>query len=109
MNVIALSLRIAGSVGVTVGICAILLFCAWRMLYTLQEGTSYVRRLHQIPCSHCAYFTGDYRLKCAVNPISALTEEAIGCGDYVSRSPGCGRVCSQNASPYQPIRELVKR
>ena len=109
MNVITLALHIVGSVGVTIGICAVLLFCAWRILYTLKQGTSYIRRLHQVPCSHCAYFTGDYRLKCAVNPISALTEAAIGCSDYVSNSSGCGSLCAQNAPPYQHIKQLVKR
>ncbi|MEM8613340.1 MAG: hypothetical protein AAGF93_15070 [Cyanobacteria bacterium P01_H01_bin.105] len=86
-----------------------LLFCLWQVLHTLREGTNYVRRLHQIPCSRCAYFTGDYRLKCTVNPMSALTEEAIGCTDYASNSPGCGSFCSQNTPPYQHIKELVKR
>jgi len=109
MNVIALALHIVGGVGVTVGICAVLLFCVWRVLYTIQQGTSYVRRLHQIPCSRCTYFTGDYRLKCAVNPMSALTEEAIGCGDYVCNSPAYGSLCSQDKMPYQHIKELVKQ
>ena len=108
MNVIALALHIVGGVGVTVGICAVLLFCVWRVLYTIQQGTSYVRRLHQIPCSRCTYFPGDYRLKCAVNPMSALTEEAIGCGDYVCNSPAYGGLCSQDKMPYQHIKELMK-
>ncbi|WP_071789034.1 hypothetical protein [Leptolyngbya sp. Heron Island J] len=109
MDVIALALHVVGSIGVTVGIGAVLLFCVWRILCTLEQGTSYVRRLHQIPCSRCAYFTGDYRLKCTVNPMSALTEEAIDCSDYVSNSPECGSFCSQNTPPYQYIKELVKR
>ena len=93
--------------GMLIGICTTLLFCVWRLFHTLQQGTSYVRRLHQIPCSRCGYFTGDYRLKCAVHPISALTEEAIDCMDYVS-SPGCGGLCSQATPSYSPIKELVK-
>lgn len=40
------------------------------------------KRMHQIPCAHCVFFTGDYRLKCPVRPTIALTEEAIGCSDY---------------------------
>ncbi|NJR69347.1 MAG: hypothetical protein HC771_12300 [Synechococcales cyanobacterium CRU_2_2] len=35
-----------------------------------------------MPCSNCRYFTGDYRLKCTVNPYVALSEEAIGCRDF---------------------------
>jgi len=49
---------------------------------TFQSGISYVKRLHKIPCSRCAFFTGDYRLKCTVHPYSALTEAAINCIDY---------------------------
>ncbi|NEZ58061.1 hypothetical protein D0962_04560 [Leptolyngbyaceae cyanobacterium CCMR0082] len=109
MNVIALVLHAVGRVGVIIGIGAGLMFCIWRMLHTLKQGANYVRRLHQIPCSRCAYFTGDYRLKCTVHPVSALTEEAIDCVDYVSSSPRCGKLCSQSAPTYQHIKELVKR
>gem|GEM_PF-2369066 len=49
---------------------------------TLRNGLVQIRRLHQIPCSHCVFFTGDYRLKCTVNPCKALSEAAIGCLDY---------------------------
>ncbi|NET08762.1 MAG: hypothetical protein F6K16_29510, partial [Symploca sp. SIO2B6] len=45
--------------------------------YTAREGIQHLKRLHQVPCSGCTYFTGDYRLKCTVHPIIALTEEAI--------------------------------
>ena len=109
MNVIALVLHMAGSLGVTIGVCITLLFWVWRLFHTLQQGTSYVRRLHQIPCSRCAYFTGDYRLKCTVHPVSALTEEAIDCRDYVSsNSPGCGSLCPQATPSYQHMKALVK-
>ena len=109
MNVITLVLHIVGRVGVTTGICAVLMFCVWRLLHTLKQGANYVGRLHKIPCSGCAYFTGDYRLKCTVHPVSALTEEAIDCVDYVSKSPGCGGLCPQSKSSYQHIKELVKQ
>jgi hypothetical protein len=52
---------------------------AWK---SLRRNWMHVRRLHQIPCSNCIFFTGDYKLKCAVHPCKALTEEAIGCTDY---------------------------
>lgn len=109
MNVIALFLHVVGSVGVTIGICAASLFCVWRIIYTLRQGVGYVKRLHQIPCSRCTYFTGDYRLKCTVHPIFALTEEAIGCVDYVASAPGCNSLCSQNVPSCQNIKELVKQ
>ncbi|MEM9482761.1 MAG: hypothetical protein AAGA83_03625 [Cyanobacteria bacterium P01_F01_bin.116] len=86
-----------------------MLFCVWRAFHTVKQGANYVRRLHKIPCSKCTYFTGDYRLKCTVNPISALTEDAIDCIDYVSKFPECGSSCSQAVSGYQSLKELVKR
>ncbi len=66
------------------------LACTWLLLITLpwclwvslREGISRLKQMHSIPCSHCAFFTGDYRLKCAVHPIKALTDEAIHCLDY---------------------------
>lgn len=48
----------------------------------LRDGIERIRRLHQIPCTGCAFFTGNYRLKCTVHPVKALSEEAIGCLDY---------------------------
>ncbi len=40
------------------------------------------RTMHQIPCSRCAFFTNDYRLKCPVDPIVAGSEAAIDCPHY---------------------------
>lgn len=40
------------------------------------------KRLHQIPCAGCQFFTGKYYLKCTVHPTFALTEEAINCFDF---------------------------
>lgn len=53
-----------------------------KMISGLSQGFDLVKKLHQVPCSKCAYFTGDYRLKCPLNPANALTEEAIGCRDF---------------------------
>ncbi|MGI0493825.1 hypothetical protein ACN4EG_18740 [Alkalinema pantanalense CENA528] len=50
----------------------------------LRQGYKAVKRLHQIPCSTCQYFTGDYNLKCTIHPVIALSESAIGCRDYHS-------------------------
>ncbi|MBC7971271.1 MAG: hypothetical protein H7Z11_14320 [Verrucomicrobia bacterium] len=35
-----------------------------------------------VPCRHCAFFKSNPYLKCAVNPIDALTTNAIDCTDY---------------------------
>ncbi len=66
--------------------------CAWAILISgfcsilisMNKGIKHVKKLHQVPCSGCAYFTNDYRLKCTVNPIMACTEDAIGCPDFES-------------------------
>ena len=47
-----------------------------------REGIKQAKRLHTIPCANCVFFTGDYHLKCTVNPTDALTERAIHCPDY---------------------------
>lgn len=65
-------------------------FCAWTLIGLFfwsawkagREGVAQLRRLHQVPCSRCAFFTGDYRLKCTVHPSNALSEEAINCLDF---------------------------
>ena len=51
----------------------------WSMV---TDGVANAKRMHSIPCANCQYFTGDYRLKCTVQPHIALTEEAIDCPDY---------------------------
>lgn len=56
----------------------------------LAAGSRRVKRLHQIPCSECEYFTQASCLKCTVRPHWAGTELAIGCPDfeyYQERSP----------------------
>jgi len=55
----------------------------WR---TTKKGITHLKKLHQIPCSRCVFFTGDYRLKCTVNPLTAMSEEAISCRDFELKS-----------------------
>jgi len=52
------------------------LWSVWR------QGWAHLRRLQQIPCSNCTFFTGEYNLKWALHAYNALTEAAIGCLDY---------------------------
>ncbi|MEL7495484.1 MAG: hypothetical protein AAGJ95_16185, partial [Cyanobacteria bacterium J06554_11] len=69
---------------------------------TFKRGVNQLKQMHAVPCSQCAYFTGDYRLKCTVNPLTALTEDAISCLDYEPartaesgyryRIPSCSRL-----------------
>ncbi|MDJ0902318.1 MAG: hypothetical protein QNJ55_26295 [Xenococcus sp. MO_188.B8] len=58
----------------------------WGIFKKTKQGINYVKKLHQIPCSNCVYFTGDYRLKCTVDPIKAMTENALACKDFASKS-----------------------
>lgn len=54
----------------------------WSLISFVIDIVAQAKRMHQIPCTRCCFFTGDYRLKCTVNPSLANTEQAIGCGDY---------------------------
>jgi hypothetical protein len=56
----------------------------WKVWKTTKTGWSHLKKLHSIPCANCQFFTGDYRLKCTVNPMDALTESALDCRDYQS-------------------------
>lgn len=64
------------------GLIFLILFSIWS---SLKEGIKNTKRLHQIPCTDCRFFTNDYRLKCTVNPSIANTEAAINCSDYCSK------------------------
>jgi hypothetical protein len=60
---------------------------AWSTWKTLKEDLRHLRRLHQIPCDRCVFFTGEHNLKCTVHPSRAFHEEAIDCPDYRSIKP----------------------
>jgi hypothetical protein len=61
---------------------AFVVLLMWTIGIAARDGIVTVKRLHQIPCANCQYFTGDYILKCTVRPTSALTESAINCSDF---------------------------
>lgn len=54
----------------------------WSVWAALRDSVQRARRMHQIPCAGCRYFSGDYLLKCPVHPQEALSEAAIGCPDF---------------------------
>lgn len=72
---------------------SMLFFCVFRAFYSTKQGLETLKTMHQIPCSKCQFFTGNYQLKCTVNPKIALTEEAINCTDYF---------CQDNSSTSYP-------
>lgn len=71
-------------------------FCAWTLIILMvwslwaavRDTVTTGKRLHQIPCANCQYFTGDYRLKCTVQPDMANSEAAIHCLDYQPKTNG---------------------
>jgi hypothetical protein len=69
-----------------VGAFSLFSLCGWSLISCILDVIAQGKRMHQIPCTKCRFFTGDYRLKCTVNPSVANTEEAIGCGDYRNQS-----------------------
>ncbi len=86
-------------------------FFVWSVQLAFREGMLNLKRLHSIPCSRCAYFTGDYRLKCTVHPKLALTEEALECRDFESN---CGEklrlqeVYSSHCGATNVVRNLQR-
>jgi hypothetical protein len=79
-----------------VSIWALLVGLFWAIGVAVQDGVQRLKRLHQVPCDRCLYFTGDYRLKCTIHPCKALTEEAIGCRDYELTSRHPTTICSKD-------------
>ncbi|WP_225895745.1 hypothetical protein [Dendronalium phyllosphericum] len=65
----------------------ILFFCS--VCLTWNKGATYLKSLHQIPCSACEYFTNDHRLKCTVHPKKACSEQAINCIDFEPKTSAC--------------------
>ncbi|MBD6618010.1 hypothetical protein FNW02_19820 [Komarekiella sp. 'clone 1'] len=66
-----------------------LIFFILSILFTLKQGISHLKKLHQIPCHACEYFTNDYRLKCTVHPKKACSELAIECIDFEPKTSAC--------------------
>jgi len=62
------------------------LMFAWSLWSAIHDSATITKRMHQIPCPNCQFFTGDYRLKCTVRPVTANSEEAIDCPDYQSKT-----------------------
>lgn len=63
---------------------ATILFAASSVWSAMRDSVQRARQMHQIPCSECQYFSGNYLLKCPLHPKEALSEAAIGCRDFES-------------------------
>ena len=64
--------------------CFLLGLLGWTIVSAFLDAIARAKRMHQIPCANCRFFTNDYRLKCTMNPYIANTEKAIDCSDYIS-------------------------
>ena len=72
-------------------------FCAWAIVIfstisfclMLNKGTKHLKKLHDIPCSSCDFFTNDYRLNSTIHPYKACIEEAIGCIALEPKTVNC--------------------
>ena len=73
---------------------------AWKFMVSFQKGMSYVKRLHEIPCHACEYFTNDYRLKCTVRPMTACSEDAIACPDFEPKTLNC-KACTKSCHQFK--------
>jgi len=60
----------------------LIILTAWSIYSAVKDSVATTQKMHQIPCTNCQFFTGDYRLKCTVQPTIANTEAAIECLDY---------------------------
>jgi hypothetical protein len=61
------------------------LFC-WSIWTSSRAIVARAQIMHRVPCSKCAFFTNDHRLKCTVHPYIANSEGAIDCQDYQARN-----------------------
>ncbi|MDX2099170.1 MAG: hypothetical protein SFW36_15440 [Leptolyngbyaceae cyanobacterium bins.59] len=61
---------------------ALIILVVWTTIASLRDSLSSAKKMHQVPCANCKFFTRDYHLKCTVHPSDALSEVAINCPDY---------------------------
>ena len=64
----------------------ILSFIAQKSIKGMAQAFNHVKKMHQIPCANCVYFTGNYCLKCTLHPTEAMSENAIACRDFELKS-----------------------
>lgn len=94
LQLIALPTRLLAVVQVMlVPLCFVLAWglvglIAWNLVTAVRDSVARATIMHKIPCAECRYFTNDHRLKCPLHPRSALSEFAIGCGDFESTGLG---------------------
>ncbi|WP_066377272.1 hypothetical protein [Anabaena sp. CA = ATCC 33047] len=69
-----------------VGAWLIIVLVLWSLWTATRDSITTAKKMHNIPCPSCQFFTNDYRLKCTVHPSIANTEEAIHCCDFQAKT-----------------------
>ena len=69
-----------------IGAWTLMILVVWGLWSAARDTVATAKKMRQIPCPGCQFFTADYRLKCTVHPSVANTEEAIDCIDYQPKS-----------------------
>ncbi|QIR38944.1 hypothetical protein HCG51_21050 [Tolypothrix sp. PCC 7910] len=65
---------------------SVVILGAWSLWSAARDSVNKAKKMHQIPCTGCQFFTDNYRLKCTVHPSIANTEEAIHCHDFQAKT-----------------------
>ncbi len=65
---------------------SVVILALWNTAAAAADTFSRAKRMHQIPCAYCKYFTDNPHLKCPVHPKIAMSEKAINCPDYEEKS-----------------------
>ena len=65
----------------------VVVLAVWNLVAAAREGITNAKKMHQIPCADCTYFTNSHFLKCPIHPTMALSEEAINCPDFEAAKP----------------------
>lgn len=76
------SVDILLAIVVPLSIWAMVLVFVLAILLAVSDGVQRLRRLHQVPCFRCQYYTNSPYLKCPVRPLDAGSEAALCCNDY---------------------------
>lgn len=76
-----------GIFGFVICWAAIFFMLSKRVRFNRKEVVVDIKTIHQIPCRNCKFYSNDPHLKCAVNPSTVLTEQAINCSDYCAKEP----------------------
>jgi hypothetical protein len=76
MSVLVMSLVILSMLSTIVSAC----------IARRNQHSSIVKQPSTIACSNCRYFNDNYFLKCALHPVTVMTEQSVDCRDYCPKA-----------------------